>query len=66
MLDRKPECAEVIEQLHESLFAIRLHIINYRLQVLQLSLRNPEVSSGTFADPGKKAADTEETSQRSH
>jgi hypothetical protein len=45
MLDRDPECEALLEQTQESLHAMKLHIVNYQLHMLLLSLRNPVVNS---------------------
>jgi hypothetical protein len=45
MPDRDPECEALLEQTQESLRAMKLHIVNYQLHMLLLSLRNPVVNS---------------------
>jgi len=37
----QPECARLLTQTEDSLRAIRLHLTNYQLQLLQLTLRKP-------------------------
>ena len=41
MPDKDPECETLLEQTQESLRAMKLHIVNYQLQMLLFSLRNP-------------------------
>lgn len=45
MQDRDPECEALLEQTQESLRAMKLHIVNYQLKMVLLSLRNPVVNS---------------------
>jgi hypothetical protein len=37
----QPECAKLLTQTEISLRAIRLHLDNYQLQILRLSLQKP-------------------------
>jgi hypothetical protein len=41
MPNKAPECESLLTQTQESLRAMKLHIVNYQLQMLLLSLRNP-------------------------
>jgi hypothetical protein len=41
MRGRDPECEALLEQTQESLRAMKLHIVNYQLHMLLLTLRNP-------------------------
>jgi hypothetical protein len=39
--DRTPESEALLKQTEETLRAMKLHMVNYRLQILLLSMRNP-------------------------
>ena len=45
MRGRDPVCERVLKQTQESLRAMKLHIVNYRLQILMLSVRKPVETS---------------------
>jgi hypothetical protein len=51
---KDPECELLLEQTQESLRAMKLHIVNYRLQMLLLSVRNPVGNSDQLHANGKK------------
>lgn len=53
-VSQNPECAKVIAQTKESLRAMKLHIIDYRLRVLLLSLRNPVQTTDISKDGEEK------------
>jgi hypothetical protein len=42
---RDPECERLLKQTQQSLLAMQRHIINYKLRVIWLSLRNPVETS---------------------
>jgi hypothetical protein len=50
---KDPECELLLEQTQESLRAMKLHIVNYRLQMLLFSLRNPVGNSDSPSANGK-------------
>jgi hypothetical protein len=50
MPGRDPVCERVLRQTQESLRAMKLHIVNYRLQILMLSVRKPVENSDTSRD----------------
>ena len=52
---RALECKTLLEQTQESLRAMKLHIVNYKLQMLLFSVRNPEGNSATTHANGKEA-----------
>jgi hypothetical protein len=49
-----PECEKVLRQTQASLHAMKLHIVDYRLKILLLSLRNPVESSDSPHANGKE------------
>jgi hypothetical protein len=53
-VSQDPQCAKVIAQTKESLRAMKLHIIDYRLRVLLLSLRNPVETTDISKDHEEK------------
>jgi hypothetical protein len=42
-----PECEKLLEQTQESLRSMKLHIVNYQLQMLLLSMSNPVGNSAS-------------------
>ena len=40
-MGNEPECVKLLTQTEVSLRAIRLHLVNYQLQLLRLTLRKP-------------------------
>jgi hypothetical protein len=51
---KDPECELLLEQTQESLRAMKLHIVNYRLQMLLFSMRNPVGNSDLPNANGKE------------
>jgi hypothetical protein len=47
MPEKDPECEELLEQTQESLRTMKLHIVDYQLKMLLLSMRNPVGNSDT-------------------
>jgi hypothetical protein len=45
MPGKDPVCELLLRQTHESLRAMKLHIVNYQLQLLQASVRKPVENS---------------------
>jgi hypothetical protein len=54
MRSREPECKALLEQTQESLRAMKLHIVNYQLKMLLLSMGDPEGNSYSPHDNGKE------------
>ena len=50
MRGRDPVCERVLRQTQESLRAMKLHIVDYRLKILMLSVRKPVQTSDAARD----------------
>jgi hypothetical protein len=50
MRGRDPVCERVLKQTQESLRAMKLHIVDYRLKILMLSVRKPVQTSDAARD----------------
>jgi hypothetical protein len=66
MRRKEPECQALLEQTQESLRAMKLHIVNYQLQMLLLSLGNPVGNSYSPRDNGKEIIPRNIRAPKSH